>query len=138
MNQEPNNPFEKIVNEFFATNSFANPRNASSWETNMIRWPHGATTNSGTYEKNFYNRAKEEEENAKGKPIKPWPLDFIGDNIIKTYENLITLKNTLKASLRYPDMSNSQKQIIKNEIQKINEVIDIIKEMFYNIEKITL
>ena len=52
---------KETLNELF---SFTKPNLASSWETNMIRWPHGATTNSGTFEKNFFNRAKEEEENA--------------------------------------------------------------------------
>jgi len=114
------------------------PRTASSWESNMIRWPVGATSNSGASESNFLNRAKEDEENAKAPKIKPYPLDFIGDNIVDVYTSLINLKNSLKSSIKYPDLSTNDKNIIKREIKKINIMIEHLQKMFYTIDKITL
>lgn len=136
--KDNNNPFEKVLNEFFATNSFANPRNASSWESNMIRWPHGATTNSGTYERNFYNRAKEEEELAKAPAVKPYPLDFINDNITGIYDQLMKLKRSLQQAIKYPDIGTEDVKRLQSEIKKVTLMIDNLQEMFYNIEKISL
>ncbi len=132
------NPFEKVLNEFFTGNSYTQPRTASSWETNMIRWPHGATTNSGTYEKNFFNRAKEEEEAAKAPAVKPYPLDFINDNICSIYEDLKKLKRSLQQSIKYPDIGTDDVRRLQGEIKNVKKMIDMLEEMFYNIEKISL
>jgi hypothetical protein len=138
MSQNHNNPFEKVLKEFQGTNSWANPRNASSWESNMIRWPHGATTNSGTYERNFFNRAKEEEEAAKAPAIKPYPLDFINDNITSIYEDLKKLKRSLQQSIKYPGIAKEDRKKLQKEIKKVNEMVDNLEGMYYNIEKISL
>lgn len=130
-----NKDVDDVLKELY---SFTTPRTSSSWETNMIRWPIGATTNSGVSEKNFLNRAKEEEEKAKAPSIKPYPLDFVNDSIVKVYEELIKLKKSLVSSVKYPDLTSQEKIIIKKEIKKINLIVDKIKEMYYNIEKITL
>jgi hypothetical protein len=135
MENKKNKSIEEILNELY---SFTTPRTSSSWETNMIRWPVGATTNSGVSEKNFLNRAKEEEQNAKAKPIKPYPLEFVNDYIVKSYTNLIDLKKMLISSVKYPDLSSQEKTILKKEIKKINFMVEKLKEMYYNIEKITL
>jgi len=133
-----NNPFEKVLNEFFATNSFSNPKNASSWESNMIRWPHGATTNSGTFENNFMNMARMEDEASKAPPIKPFPLDFINDDLVKIYTDLVSLRTKLKQTLKFPNIGGQDKKTLQKEIENTTKMIDFIQEMFYNIENISL
>ena len=137
--KKTNNPFEKILNEFMASDhSYTSDRNASSWESNMIRWPHGATTNSGTHEKNFLNRAKDDEEKAVAPTIKPYPLDFINDSISNLYEEMIRLKATMKESLKYPDLGREDIKILQKEMKNIQTMIDNLQDMFYNIDKISL
>ncbi len=129
------NPLKKIVKEAF---SFTTPTRAVSWETNMIRWPIGATTNSGASEDNFLNMAKMDEEAAKAPKIKPYPLDVVTDLIVTNYTNLTRLKKTLIEALKYPNLSNTDKIILKKEIKKLKKVIAFTKQMYYNIEKIVL
>lgn len=124
-----------ILDEAF---SFTTPRTATSWETNMIRWPVGATTNSGASERNFLNQAKDHEERSKAPPIKPYPLDFINDSIVDIYTDLQKLKRTLKSAIKYPDLTSAEKQLIKKEIKNVSSMVEKLKEMYYNIDKITL
>lgn len=144
MIEKSDNPFESIISELLEANSSISStsgngnNSASSWESDMIRWPHGATTNSGQFEQNFLNRAKEEDEKSKANTIKPYPLDFISDNIVDQYEALNKLKILLKQSLKYPNLGNEDKVILKKEIKNVKRMIDILQEMYYNIEKITL
>lgn len=133
MSNKNNN--DKTLNELF---SFTKPNLASSWETNMIRWPHGATTNSGTFENNFFNRAKEDEENSKAPERFPYPLDFVVDDMVKTYENLHRLKSNLISTLKYPNLKQSEKNVLKKQIKMLNLMIEKIKEMSTQIEKIRL
>jgi hypothetical protein len=133
--KEPSSELKKIVKELY---SFTTPRTASSWETNMVRWPIGASSNSGSSERNFINRAKEDEEKAKAPKIKPYPLDFINDSIVKNYEELIKTKRLLLETLKYPSISSAEKTVLKKEIKVINVIIDRVKKMYYNIDKISL
>lgn len=134
-----NNPFEKVLTEFMASsNSFTSDRNASSWESDMIRWPHGATTNSGTAEKNFLNRAKQEEEASKAPVLKPYPLEFINDIITNLYEEMTKLKSTIKEAMKYPELGREDIKVLQTELKNIKKMIDNLQDMFYNIEKITL
>lgn len=128
-------PIDQLLKELF---SFTTPRTASSWETDMIRWPIGATSNSGSSESNFMANAKVEEEKARAARIKPYPLDFINDTIVDNYTNLCKLKKALKESIRYPNLSTDDIRILKKEIKTTALMIEKLKEMFYNIDKITL
>ena len=125
----------KLLNELF---SYTKPNLASSWETNMIRWPHGATTNSGSFENNFFRKAKEDEENSKAPSRFPYPLDFVIENMVVTYENLYKLKSSLLAALKYPNLKNSERDILKSEIKVIRLMMKRLKKMSLQIEKIKL
>ena len=128
-------PVEQILKELL---SFSQSRSPASWESNMIRWPLGASSNSGSSESNFLNNAKVEDEKAKAPKIKPYPLNFINDNITDIFLKLCELKKTLIQAIKYPGLSKSDTLILKKEVKNIVQVIDLFKKMYYNIEKVSL
>ena len=135
MDKTSKNPIEQVLKDSF---SYTTARNASSWDSNMVRWPIGASSNSGACEDNFLNAAKMEEEKGKATKIKPYPLDFINDLIVTNYTNLASLKKTLVESLKYPDMSNADIAILKKEIKNVSIMIAYMQKMYYNVDKIAL
>ena len=135
MDKTIKNPIEQVLKDSF---SYTTARNASSWDSNMVRWPIGASSNSGSCENNFLNAAKMDEEKGRAGKIKPYPLDFINDLIVTNYTNLCSLKKTLIESLKYPDLSNADIVILKKEIKNVSIMIAYMQKMYYNVDKITL
>lgn len=135
MDEKKKKPIEQVLKELF---SFTQARTASSWESDMIRWPIGASSNSGSSEQNFLNNAKVENEKARAPKVKPYPLDFINDTIVDNYTNLCKLKHIMLEALKYPDLGQDDIVILKKQIKTIKAMIDNLKDVFYNVEKITL
>lgn len=130
---------KKTIRNIKEAFSYTTQVGGTTWDPTKDRAPFRVMTGLGHIEDVLRDGGiKREEEEAKAPKILPFPLDRIIDQLAKNYETLIALRITLLTSIRSALLSKQDKTLLKHNLKRIDYMINMIKKMSSDVERVHL
>jgi len=110
----------------------------TTWDPTVGRSPFNVMTGAGFLEDLITGKKSEEEMQHKAPKQLPFPLDRSIEQMAVVYQDIVKLKITMTSAMKDGLLSTAERHILRQKVKELQEMMDNLKVMSYEIERMHL